>query len=295
MSNSRLKGNPCGFGGDEVQSGYNDARFVVLPVPYDGTSTWLKGAVRGPAAILAASANMELFDIETRSEPWRRGIFTLPPVESGVSPESMVEQTRLAAAKAVADGKLVVGLGGEHSVSIGLIKAQCEARSGLTVLQLDAHSDTRNSYEGSPCNHACVMSRVGEMCDFVQVGIRSMDAAEMEFCRPERTFFAHELDAAGRWMADVVDRLPGPVYVTIDLDVFDPSEMPSTGTPEPGGLRYPEVLNLLRRVCRKREVVGFDIVELMPNEINKAPDFLAARLAYQLMAYIGLYGQGECP
>jgi agmatinase len=279
--------NPGAFGGLETPCRYRDARFAVLPVPYDGTSTWLKGADRGPEAMLAASANMELFDIETRSEPWRQGIITMAPVEEHATPETLVDETHRAARTLIGDGKIVVGLGGEHTVSIGLIRAQAEHHRGLTVLQLDAHSDTRDSYEGSPFNHACVMARAAEVCDYVQVGIRSMDAAEMERYRPDRTFFAHDLDDEGRWIGDVVARLGDPVYVTIDLDVLDPAEMPATGTPEPGGLRYRQITKLLDAVCRARRVVGFDVVELLPQEHNKAPDFLAARLVYQTMAYLG--------
>jgi agmatinase len=266
---------------------YPGARFCVLPLPYDGTSTWLKGADAGPAAILSASANMELFDIETRREPWRDGIVTMAPVEECPTPATMVDETHRAARSLIADGKFVVGLGGEHSVSIGLIRAQAERHPGLTVLQLDAHSDTRDSYEGTGFNHACVMARAAEVCDFVQVGIRSMDVAEMELHRPARTFFAHDLDEAGSWIPEVIARLGDPVYVTIDLDVLDPSEMPSTGTPEPGGLRYRQITRLMDAVCRARTVVGFDVVELLPNPHNKAPDFLAARLVYQIMAYVG--------
>ena len=285
--------NPGAFGGLETAPDFGEARFAVLPLPYDGTSTWLKGADRGPEAILTASANMELFDIETRSEPWRQGIVTMAPVEECPTPAVMVEETHRAARSLIAEGKLVVGLGGEHSVSIGLIRAQAERHPGLTVLQLDAHADSRDSYEGSPYNHACVMARAAEVCRCLQVGIRSMDAAEMELCRPARVFFAHELDEAGAWIPEVVAKLDDPVYVTIDLDVLDPAEMPSTGTPEPGGMRYRQITRLLDAVCRARQVVGFDVVELMPNENNKAPDFLAARLVYQMMAYLGRPTQGE--
>jgi agmatinase len=286
-------GNPGAFGGLEQPCDFADARFAVLPVPYDGTSTWLKGADRGPDAILAASANMELFDIETRSEPWRQGVITMAPVEECPTPETMVDETYRAARELVSAGKVVVGLGGEHSVSIGLIRAQAERHPGLSVLQLDAHADTRDRYEGSSFNHACVMARVAEICDFVQVGIRSMDVSEMERHRPERVFFAHDLDPAGDWIPAVIAKLGDPVYVTIDLDVLDPSEMPSTGTPEPGGMRYRQITRLLRQVCASRRVVGFDVVELLPNENNKAPDFLAARLVYQMMAYIGCGPDGD--
>jgi len=288
-----LHEDPGAFGGLTPAPAYREARFAVLPLPYDGTSTWLKGADRGPAAVLEASANMELYDIETRSEPWREGLVTMAPVPPGPSPEVTVDRIHEAAQRLIADGKTVIGIGGEHSVSIGLIRAQAERHQGLTVLQLDAHADTRDAYEGSRFNHACVMARVAEVCDFVQVGIRSMDAAELRLYRPDRVFYAHEIDGAEGWIDAVVSRLGDPVYVTVDLDVLDPSEMPSTGTPEPGGLRYRQVTRLLDAVCRSRTVTGFDVVELLPREHDRAPDFLAARLVYQLAAYIARRPRGE--
>lgn len=285
--NRRLHRNPGAFGGIGTNCGYEESRFAVLPIPYDGTSTWLKGADHGPQAILDASANMELYDIETRSEPWKQGIVTIAPVRENSSPEAMSDAVRAEAEALIADGKTVVGLGGEHSVSIGLIRAHAARHPGLTVLQLDAHADTRESYEGSACNHACVMARAREVADIVQVGIRSLDAAEVERLDESRVFFAHELEKDDDWIGRVVERCSSPLYVTIDLDVLDPSEMPSTGTPEPGGMRYRQISRLLDAVCRRHEVVGFDVVELLPNEGNRAPDFLAARLVYQIMAYLG--------
>jgi agmatinase len=285
--------DPGAFCGLASPPDFSGARFAVLPVPYDGTATWLKGSDRGPAAILAASANMELFDIETLSEPWRQGIITMAQVEECPTPEVMVEETHRAAASLIAEDKLVVGLGGEHSVSVGLIRAQADRHPGLTVLQLDAHADARDQYGGTAYNHACVMARVAEICPCVRVGIRSMDVTERESLRGAQIFFAKDLDDTGRWIPDVVGHLGDPVYVTIDLDVLDPSEMPSTGTPEPGGLHYRQVTKLLDTVCRSRRVVGFDVVELLPNEHNKAPDFLAARLIYQMMAYLCRQPQGD--
>jgi len=278
--------NPGAFGDITPPTGYASARFAVLPLPFDGTSTWLKGADAGPEAILEASANMELYDVETDSEPWRKGIVTMAPVAAQDSPEAMVAAVREAALDLIADGKTVVGVGGEHAVSVGLVQAHHECYPGLNVLQLDAHADTRDEYEGSRYSHACVMARVAEICDYVQVGVRSMDAAEKSKLDRGRTFFAHEMAANASWMDDVVALMKGPVYVTVDLDVLDPGEMPSTGTPEPGGLTYREVTKLLAAVCREKNVVGFDVVELMPNAHNKAPDFLAARLIYQIMAYM---------
>lgn len=237
--------------------------------------------------MLEASTNMELYDIETRSEPWRHGIVTMEPVAPGPTPEITVDRIQEVAQRLILDGKTVIGLGGEHSVSIGLIRAHAERYPQLTVLQLDAHADTRKNYGGTPFNHACVMARAAEICDFVQVGIRSMDISELELSRPDRVFFAHQIEGSATWIDDVVTRLDGPVYVTVDLDVLDPSEMPSTGTPEPGGLRYRQVTGLLDAVSRTHGIVGFDVVELLPNPTNRAPDFLAARLVYQVAAFIG--------
>jgi len=198
----------------------------------------------------------------------------------------MVEAVRDRVAEYIDKGKFVVVLGGEHSVTAGLVEAARRAHPGVSVLQLDAHADTRDSYDGSAYNHACVMARVREHCDIVQVGIRSMDASEAGGVRRSRIHYAHEIGDIGELAEAVLERLGDQVYVTIDLDVFDPAEMPSTGTPEPGGLRYRQVVDLLREVCRWRNVVGFDVVELMPSDHNRAPDFLAARLVYQIMAYV---------
>ena len=281
-----LHDNPGAFGGLPEAPDFATARFAVLPLPYEGTVTWLRGTARGPEAILAASANMELYDIETGSEPWRAGIVTMRPVAPADTPEEMYARITDQAAELFAAGKTVVGLGGEHSVTAGLVEAARRSHPGLSVLQLDAHADTREEYEGSAYNHACVMARVREHCDIVQVGIRSMDAAEAGGIRRSRIHYAHEIGDIGELAEAVLERLGDQVYITVDLDVFDPAEMPSTGTPEPGGLRYRQVVDLLREICRWRQVVGFDVVELMPSENNRAPDFLAARLTYQVMAYM---------
>jgi agmatinase len=282
----RIHDKPGAFGGLPAECAIDAARFAVMPIPYDGTSTWLKGADRGPQAILDASANMELYDIQTDSEPWLAGIVTLAPIAGHDSPEAMAAAVRTTTADLIEAGKTVVGLGGEHSVSIGLIQAHAARYPGLTVLQFDAHGDTRDSYEGSEYNHACVMARAAEVCAYVQVGIRSLDMAEKHKLVPGRTFFAHQYTASAEQMQQIIALLDGPVYITIDLDVLDPAEMPSTGTPEPGGMAYRDLVRSLDAVCAACNVVGFDVVELLPNAQNKAPDFLAARLVYQLMAFL---------
>ena len=269
----------------EEYSNLNKAKVVVLPVPYDGTSTWLKGADKGPAAIIEASTNMELYDIETDSEVYKNGIFTSEPINENSSPEQMVSAVKVAVSKHISNGKFVVTIGGEHSVSIGAIEAAAQVFGDLTVLQLDAHSDLRPEYNNSKYNHACVMSNIKKLVPVVQVGIRSMDIVEKKFLDTDKVFFAKDIHSSSDWVEDAVTKLSENVYITIDLDVFDPSIMPSTGTPEPGGLLWYDVLGLMRTVFEKRNVVGFDVVELCPDKRNKAPDFLAAKLIYKLLSY----------
>ena len=259
---------------------------VLLPVPYDATSTWIKGADRGPAALLEASANMELYDIETDTEVFRKGIHTDAPLTPPDNPEAMVFQVEERVDEWLRQKKMVVTLGGEHSISLGAVRAHHNRYPEMSVLQLDAHTDLRPEYEGSPYNHACVMSRIREHCPITQVGIRSMDAAERAFIQPDRFFPQEQLIREKGWMDRVVDTLSEKVYLTLDLDVLDPSVMPSTGTPEPGGMEWYSLLALLRNVAEKREIIGFDVVELCPLESNKAPDFLAAKLIYKILSYI---------
>ncbi len=263
-----------------------DSQIAVIPAPYDGTSTWGKGADKGPAAIIDASAHMELYDIDTDSQVFLRGIYTDKPAEGFDSPEEMSVAVEKAVSAWRQKGKFPVLIGGEHSVSIGSIKAHAKFHERLTVLQLDAHTDLRDEYQGSKFNHACVMARAREQCPIVQVGIRSMDAAEHSISEPDRIFFARDIYDNRTWIDRVVAALSEKVYITIDLDVFDPAIMPSTGTPEPGGLGWYDVNALLKAVAAQRKVVGFDVVELCPNEQNRAPDFLAAKLIYKLLSCV---------
>ena len=264
---------------------YEDASVVVIPVPYDGTSTYGKGADKGPEAIFDAAENMELYDIETNYEVYKNGIFIAPKLFGYTSPETMVKDVNYEVSKYIETGKFVTLLGGEHSVSIGSIRAFASKYNDLTVLQLDAHSDLRPVYEGSKYNHACAMYEASYTTNLVQVGIRSIDASEVEFLRPENLFTSYGIRANEYWKEDVVNAIGENVYITIDLDAFDPSIMPSTGTPEPGGLLWNETLDLLKMVFRNTNVVGFDIVELAPIEGIHAPDFLAAKLYYKLLSY----------
>lgn len=279
MNNKTYAGIPEEFGKLE------QAKIVLIPVPYDGTSTWQKGADKGPEAFLNASENMELYDIETESEVYKKGVYLADAVTENSSPEAMVEAVYVQAKKYITRNKFVTLFGGEHSVSIGSIRAFNESFHNLTVVQLDAHADLRKDYEGTACNHACAMHEASKNTNLIQIGIRSMDSTELKWMNKEQTFFAHELQEEEYWMDAAVDLMTENVFITIDLDCFDPSIMPSTGTPEPGGLLWYETLEFLRKTFREKNVVGFDIVELCPNEIDKSSDFLAAKLYYKMLSY----------
>ena len=261
----------------------DDAKVVLIPIPYDGTSTWGKGADKGPDAFLAASENMELFDIETRTEVYRKGIYLAPPVTENASPEKMVESVYKTTKNYLKQDKFVTLFGGEHSVSIGSIRAFNETFEDLTVVQIDAHADLRASYEGSACNHASAVYEASKTTNLIQVGIRSMDVEELDNMDENQVYFAHNLYED--WMDDAIGQMTPNVFITIDLDAFDPSILPSTGTPEPGGLFWYETLEFLKLIFKKKNVVGFDIVELCPNEREKSSDFLAAKLYYKMLSY----------
>lgn len=264
---------------------YDQAAAVILPIPFDKTSTWLKGADKGPAAIIEASRYLELYDIETDSEIFKKGISTARPINAVSSP-TLIKKTDAAVSRYLKDNKLVVTLGGDHSVSIGVIKAYARHYKDLSLLHLDAHADSRQSYEGTPLNHACVIARAREFTkNIVSVGIRSMDVSECFGIDRKKLFFAHDIHNSDKWINNAVRQLTGSVYITLDLDVFDPGIMPSTGTPEPGGLGWYQVMQLLLAVSKSKRIVGFDIVELCPSKA-KAPDFLAAKLIYTLLSYI---------
>jgi agmatinase len=261
------------------------SKIVLIPVPYDGTSTWQKGADKGPEAFLSASENMELYDIETGSEVYKQGIYLSPPIEGFTEPEDVVYQVHKRVKEYILRNKFVTIFGGEHSISIGTIRAFNECFDDLTVLHIDAHADLRATYEGSACNHACALYQASQETNLIQVGIRSMDVAETSVLDPEKTWFAHEMATDEYWMDSVIEALGDNVFITFDLDALDPSIMPSTGTPEPGGMLWYETLAFLRQVFKERNVVGFDIVELCPRPEEKSSDFLAAKLYYKMLSY----------
>ncbi len=285
-----------GFGGlDADEADYQRAKFAVLPIPYDATTSYRTGTRDGPEAILSASHNMELFDEELLSTPAELGIATLLPVEVDArGPAPTLTEIQKRCAEPIRDRKFLLSLGGEHSLTIGCLDAQIGRHgSDLSVLQIDAHADLRTQYQGSPLSHACVMSRVLERCPAVQVGIRSLSAKEHEQLRERSNdvFFMSAIRQNPDWVAQAVDRLADKVYLSIDLDGFDPSVCPGVGTPEPGGLGWWDVLELLKYLFSNRFVIGADIVECLPGGSDIRSPYLAARLAYKIMAYRQAAGQ----
>jgi len=274
------------FGGTEVIYDYAGSDIIIVPVPYDGTSTWIKGSDKGPEAIMEASVNLEFYDVETATEVHKKGIHTIDPIVENSSPDALVNAVCQKIIHLLEEKKFPVTVGGNHTVSIGAIKAFSDKYRDLSVLQLDAHSDLRQEYEGSPLNHACAMARARECAPVVQVGIRSMSAEELPNVKKDSIFYSHDLYYNKKLYWKAIECLTENVYITIDLDVFDPSIMPSTGTPEPGGPDYFELMHFLRDVAANRKIVGFDVVELCPMPGNKYPDFVAAKVIYQLLSYI---------
>ncbi len=283
------------LGLDEDASDFARARVVILPVPYEATTSFGGGTRSGPGAILEASRYIELYDQELDAEPYEAGVATLPALElTGAGPEQALAELREAYERllAAAPGKLVIMLGGEHSITSAPVLAWADrleaAGRRLTVLQIDAHTDLRAEYEGTPYSHASVMHRVHERVDIVAVGIRALTREERELARASgriHIFFADDIHEGRGWIDDVIEKLGDDVYITFDVDGLDPSLVPATGTPEPGGRgRYP-VLALLRRVFAERNVVGCDVVELAPIPGQAASDFLVAKLVYKMIGY----------
>ena len=264
---------------------FDYAAVLLQSVPYDGTSTWIKGADRGFSAFLDALENMELYDIETGTEVYRKGVHILPQLKEDASPEAMFNEVYFKTKELLETGKYLTFFGGEHSISVGVIKAFYEKYDNLTVLQLDAHADLRPSYHGSSYNHACALYDASVNTNLIQVGIRSMDIEEVEHMDKSKTFFAENMYGTSDWMDQSIALMTDDVYLTIDLDAFDPGILPATGTPEPGGIEWNTMIRYLRKVFEQKNVVGFDIVELAPIEGNKASEFLVAKLYYKLLSY----------
>jgi len=284
---------PLNFGGlEEAFSNYENSSVVIWPIPLERTTSYKTGTRYGPAAIIEASRNLELYDEELHAEPFRCGVHTLPEMETQVGTlEKVLADLHTVANGLLADGKFMLALGGEHSLTPPLVAACAKKYADVSVLQIDAHADLRDSYEDNPHSHACAMRRVLEICPAVQVGIRSMSREEADalpILNNTRLFFAQPIvrQNAETWIHDVVNSLSSKVYLTIDVDGLDPSLMPATGTPEPGGLGWYDVLELLRVVAAQKTIVAADLVELSPQPGFHSCDFLCARLAYKIVGYI---------
>ncbi|MFZ1947131.1 MAG: agmatinase [bacterium] len=279
------------LGLDSAYSSIEGSLFNILPVPYDATSTYTPGSRRGPQAIIDASRNLEVYDHELDAEPASAGVATLDEVPVVVGDPALMVAAVEAAVGEIADrGRIPVVLGGEHTVSLGAVRALARCAK-FGVVSLDAHADLRDSYQGSPLSHACFLRRASEVAQCCALGVRSISAEEADHLKTSTTkvFYA---DAMFRQGIDTLglDFIPQTVYLSIDVDVLDPSIMPATGTPEPGGLGWYDAVGLLTRIVRGRRVIGFDVVELCPAAGNPAPDFTAAKLAYKLMGAIVKFG-----
>lgn len=264
---------------------FENAAILLQSIPYDGTSTWGKGADKGFTAFADAAENMELYDIETDCEVYKKGVHTLPAVTENSSPEAMFKAVYNRTQNSLKSGKFLTSFGGEHSVSIGIIKAFYEKYPNLTVVQLDAHADLRPEYLGTPYNHACALYDASRNTNLIQVGIRSMDIEEKQYLNPKQCFFAHQIHDNDDWIQQSVDLMTDTVYITFDSDALDPSILPGTGTPEPGGLQWYQTLKYLRTVFEQKNVVGFDITELAPIKGHKTSEFLVSKLYYKMLSY----------
>ncbi len=274
-----------------------NAQFAIVPVPYDQTSSYVPGARFAPRAVIEASSQIELYDEEIESEPYTRGIQTLPAIEPviGNFPE-MLKKIEEPCLRLLKEGKIPIIMGGEHTVALGLISALKKRRpvnlKNFAVLQFDAHADLRSSYQGYQYSHACVARRINDMrIPIVQVGLRSMTRGEVEFARQNKlidqiTMWQINSDSTEAFITHLLGLLPDRIYLSIDVDVLDPSIMPATGTPEPGGMGWYQLLRILRTVILSREIMGCDVTELSPLPALVAPNVLVARLIYKLIAYI---------
>lgn len=269
----------------EEQSRLDTARAVLVPVPIDSTTSFRTGARYGPQAILQASAALEDYDWELDLDVAELGVHTTPFLEPHVgNPSVMARRVRQAVGGFAAAGKVTGVLGGDHSVTIGSAQAHCDRIPGLSVLYLDAHPDLRDEYQGTHWGHASGARRLHDSCSLVMVGLRSMCFEEREYLREHSIPFFPWPQYDGGYIGDVIDCLGPDVYVSVDLDVFDPSLMPAVGTPEPGGMTWADVMSLLQAVAECRRIVGFDITELAPNEGPPSCAYTAAKLAYKLIA-----------
>ena len=304
MNNNDCNPEPLGGGREETflphevfagleppYSNLQHAKAVILPVPYDGTSEWRSGSRHGPQAIIDASQYLELYDLELDREVYKAGISTLPQLEPVLSsPQDMIERVHTVVKRLIEKDKFVLLLGGEHSLSLGTVRAFKEAFPGLSVLQLDAHADLRNEYMGTKYGQACVMRRIFELCPICQVGVRSFSWEEKQFLTRKklRPIYMSDLASGKAYIEQIVDSLSEDVYVTIDVDVLDPSIMPAVGTPEPDGMSWRQILNIIEAVGLHKHVVGSDLMEFCPGEGPRSCAYLLAKLAYKFIGCVGL-------
>jgi len=284
---------PMNFGGieEEEYSSFDRACVLVWPISYEGTVSYGTGTGRGAMAIIDASRNMELYDDETDAEVYKIGIHTLEEFAAKDTPDEMMSSLYDRTNELLETGKFICMIGGEHSVSAPVIKAHAEKYPNLSVLQIDAHADLRDTYDGTPHSHASIMARVVKdlRIPSVQVGIRSISGEEARALKdglPTRIFWARDIVGRTDWIDDAVHGLSEDVYLTIDIDGLDPSLVPTTGTPEPGGLGWYETLALIRRTAERKRIVGMDLVEYSYVENNDSPAFLCAKLIYKSLSYI---------
>lgn len=272
----------------EEYSSFEKSKVIILPIGYEVTASYLKGTKEGPRAIIKASHYVELYDEELDIELYKIGIHTLPEITSEESPQKVIEQIASKVSQLSNQKKFILGLGGEHSITIGIIKGLKGNYKDLSVLLLDAHADLRDEYEGEKLSHACVSRRIIEMLPITIAGVRSLSLEEAEYIKsnPVNIFYSMHMQENTNWEEEVISTLTENVYLSIDLDVFDPSIMPGVGSPEPGGLNWYDIIKFLRILSDERHIIGSDIVELSPQPGIVVSDFTAAKLAYKLIGYI---------
>jgi len=277
---------------EEQYSGFDTARILILPVSYEGTVSYGTGTGAGASAIVDASRNMELYEEETNTEVYKLGIHTLPEFSPRSDPTTMMADLSCYTKDLIDSGKFLCMLGGEHSISAPVIAAHNERYENMSVLQIDAHADLRDTYDGTPHSHASIMARVVKdmRIPSVQVGIRSISGDEARSLKaddlPTKIFWARDIVGRTDWISGAVGALTDNVYLTIDIDGLDPSIVPTTGTPEPGGLGWYETLTLIRQIAEAKRIVGMDLVEYSYRENNDSPAFLCAKLVYKTLSYI---------
>lgn len=296
MNGEILEKKFCGNQLKAEYANFRKSKVVILPCPYEATACYQKGTKNGPRAVIEASEHLEMFDEELKSETFRIGLFTSEELPiSDLKPADMIKTVKEEVLEVFKAEKTPVVIGGEHSVSIGAVDAASSFHKDLTVLHFDAHHDLRDEYEGDKYSHACTARRFLEYCPVTQVGTRSLSKDEQDFINTNpqnlKTIDVYDILDSAVWKETVIRSLSDNVYISLDMDVFDPSIMPSVGTPEPGGIGWYELIELLRMVAKNKKIVGFDIVELMPISGVIAPDFLTAKLIYRLLGYMFFVGK----